>query len=234
MIHHDGTNPKQLAWKLSLPIVFIYLPLSMGFGVFFMHSGFAWYWAPIMSLFAYGGSVQFVAVGILMNHGSLLELVIATVSLSSRNAFYGLSFLDRFHFNKLEKLYFIQSLVDSNYAILTHHAYRDEKHDRQFSLYLAFFIQMSWVLGSFIGAFFADSLTKLPSVIFILVAFFIVMIYEYYCTVKTVKPFIYAISSVIVAFYFTGNNFLLLAILLSCAMLMLDKRLPLSENKGGT
>ena len=149
-------SPLKLAWKLSFPVLISYFSLGIIFGVLFNHLHEPWYIAPVMSLVVYAGAVQFIAIGVMATFGSYWLILFSTVFVAFRNSFYGLSLLERFCYKPLFKSYMILTLVDANYAIMTSHApYENKNEDKLFCFYLACFMQIAWVSGTFFGAIFS-------------------------------------------------------------------------------
>ena len=84
------------AFRQTLPVFFCYLFLGSGFGLILNEAGYGWPWALLTSLLIYAGSMQYVLVGVLGTHMSLLSVALLTLSINSRHIFYGLSFIDKF------------------------------------------------------------------------------------------------------------------------------------------
>lgn len=216
-------NPFRLALTLSFPVFLSYFSLGIVFGILFDHLHQPWYFAPIMSLFAYSGAVQFVTIGIMGQHGSYLLILLSTIFIAARNSFYGLSFLQRFNVNLWKKAILIFTLVDTNYAILNSDSpYHDKKQDAQFCLYLGLLICSYWVIGTLIGAFFSSQLPHLQGLEFVLVAFFAILIFENYLKFRLFEPVIIGLIALIIALIAAPFNMMLLTgILISCVLQIL-------------
>ena len=216
-------NPFQLALTTSFPVFLSYFSLGIAFGILFNHLHQSWYFAPIMSFFAYSGAVQFVTIGIMSQHGSYLLIFLSTIFIAGRNSFYGLSFLKRFNLSLWKKAILIFTLVDTNYAILNSHpAYHDKKQDEQFCLYLGLFIYAYWIIGSFAGAFFSDRLANLQGLEFVLLAFFAILIFENYLKFKSAEPALIGFTASVIALIIAPFNLMLLTgILISCVLQIL-------------
>ena len=59
-------------------------------------SGFSFVYPMIMSLIIFGGSLEFVAVKMLMSAYAPMQTLIMTLMIQARHLFYGISMLDRF------------------------------------------------------------------------------------------------------------------------------------------
>ncbi|HDZ37051.1 MAG TPA: branched-chain amino acid ABC transporter permease, partial [Marinobacter sp.] len=116
-----------LVFRLTLPILFGYLPLGMAFGVLFTTQlDYAWWAAPLMGVVVYAGAGQILAVSLLAASAGLLEVFVAMFVLNARHLFYGLSLLRQFRGAGWRKLYLIFGLTDETYSLLTS---RQRSHD---------------------------------------------------------------------------------------------------------
>lgn len=68
------------------------VPLGLAFGVLLVQSGCAWYWAPLFSLLIYAGSMEFLAIGLLLVGTPWSSLKVTSFFVHFRHLFYGLSF----------------------------------------------------------------------------------------------------------------------------------------------
>ena len=80
------------ALRDTLAVGFGLVPLGLAFGLLLTQSGFAWWWAPLFSLLIYAGSLEFLAIGLLLALTPLAELAVTTLLVNSRHVFYALSF----------------------------------------------------------------------------------------------------------------------------------------------
>ncbi len=203
------------AFRLSLPILFAYFPLGMVFGVIFAHSGFAWYLGPFMSAIVYGGSVQFVALSMMTKHASVYAIILSTVFIAFRNSFYGLNFLNRFKTNLFLKGFLIFLLVDATYVILALNPPNTKHNDIKFCLWLSVFIYLYWVIGTLVGGICAGWIPSFPALSFILPAFFMTLVVDYYITKKRWHTIVLPPILIAIAYLITSSQYLLLAIVLS-------------------
>ncbi len=203
------------AAKLSLPTFFAYFPLGIVFGILFVHLKFPWYLAPMMSAFVYGGSVQFVALGMMVQHNAIYTILFATVFVGLRNAFYGLSLIERYQGPWLSKYFLIFTLVDATYATLAANPPEPELNDKKFCLYLSLLIGLYWVIGTLLGAVSASWMPNFSGLAFILPCFFMVLVIENYLVHRSITPLIVPIIFSIIAYLILPTHYLLLAVIAS-------------------
>jgi 4-azaleucine resistance transporter AzlC len=144
----------QNAFRLTLPILFGYLPLGMAFGVLFTTQlDYAWWVAPLMGLVIYAGSGQILAVSLLAASAGLLEVAVAMFVLNARHLFYGLSLLGQFRGAGRRKGYLIFGLTDETYSLLTSRPRTsDRQHEQAVDFRITLFNQLYWIAGCALGA----------------------------------------------------------------------------------
>jgi 4-azaleucine resistance transporter AzlC len=105
------------ALRLSLPVATAYVPLGLAFGVFAVTSGVHWYWAPLSALLIFAGSIEFLAIGLMVSGMPLAQVALTALVVNFRHVFYGLSFpLDRLR-TRAQRAYGVFALTDEIYAI---------------------------------------------------------------------------------------------------------------------
>lgn len=171
----------QAVFRLTLPILFGYLPLGTAFGVLFATQlDYAWWIAPLMGLVIYAGAGQILAVSLLAASAGLVEVAVAMFVLNARHLFYGLSLLGQFRGAGWRKAYLIFGLTDETYSLLTSRPRTaDRPHEQQLDFRITAFNQAYWVLGCTLGALLGELVAfNSTGIEFALVALFIVLTIE--------------------------------------------------------
>ena len=140
----------RLAFRASLPVMAGYLVLGMGFGVLLQDRGYGFFWAFLMSLSIYAGSLQYASLDLISGGASLITTALMTLMINARHVFYGLSMLGRYQDAGKEKPYLIFSLTDETYSLMCA-PMPEEADPRGYRLLVSVFDQCYWVLGSVIG-----------------------------------------------------------------------------------
>lgn len=140
----------RLAFRASLPVMAGYLVLGMGFGVLLQDRGYGFFWAFLMSLSIYAGSLQYASLDLISGGASLITTALMTLMINARHFFYGLSMLGRYQDAGKEKPYLIFSLTDETYSLMCA-PLPEEADPRRFRLLVSVFDHCYWVLGSAIG-----------------------------------------------------------------------------------
>ncbi len=178
-------------FRITLPILFGYLPLGMAFGVLFVAQlDYAWWIAPLMGLVIYAGAGQILAIGLLAAHAGLLEVFVAMTVLNARHLFYGLSLLGQFRGAGWRKLYLIFGLTDETYSLLTSRNRSGSRTEEQRTDFLiTLYNQIYWVIGCAAGAWLGNALTfDSTGMEFALIALFIVLAIEQYKALGEQRP----------------------------------------------
>ena len=221
----------QSAFKISLPIMFGFVPLGIAFGLLFHDLGYPWYFASLMGIIVYAGAAQFMAIGFLSAGLGVVEIAMSTFFLNSRHMFYGLSFLESFGNWNIRKLYLIFGMTDETYALLTTIQVPDSFVKERYYLYITLFAQFYWVLGCTIGALLADILAfNTDGMEFAATALFVVLLIEQWIIVRRLLPFIVGFVSSVIALAFFINHMLLVAIMISIASIVFMRLIKGSES----
>ena len=219
------------AVKISLPIMFGFVPLGIAFGLLFQDLGYPWYFASLMGIIVYAGAAQFMAIGFLSAGLGVVEIAMSTFFLNSRHMFYGLSFLESFGNWNIRKLYLIFGMTDETYALLTTIQVPERFVKERYYLYITLFAQFYWVLGCTIGAILADVLTfNTDGMEFAATALFVVLLIEQWIIVRRLLPFIVGFISSIIALVFFINHMLLTAIIISIALIVFMRLIKGSQS----
>lgn len=161
---------------LTLPVMMGYLPLGAVFGMLWVDAGLNWYWAPLMSLLVYAGSLQYLAVGMLAAGIGWIDLAVASLLVNFRHLFYGLSLYHLLPQGMSARLYFIFGITDETYSLLSA---SDQVNDHKTALLVVLLNQSYWVLGTLLGVLLARGLpTGLQGMDFTLTALFTVLAVE--------------------------------------------------------
>lgn len=106
-----------VAIRLSAPVAMAYIPLGLAFGVLIVTSGISWFWAPLSALLIFAGSIEYLAVGLIVSGVPFVQVLVTAFVVNFRHVFYGLTFpLERIG-GRWRKAYGVWALTDETYAI---------------------------------------------------------------------------------------------------------------------
>lgn len=144
------------AWPVAIGLV----PLGLAFGVLVTQTGFAWWWTPVFSILVYAGSMEFLAIGLVMAHTGLLGSAVTAFMVNFRHIFYGLTFPRDVIGARpggsrvlrwLGRAYSTYALTDEAYAIASARPPGMPLRGARL-LTIQLFCQLSWVVSGIVGA----------------------------------------------------------------------------------
>lgn len=165
------------AIKETLPVGLGLVPLGLAFGLLVSQAGFDWWWAPIFSIIVYAGSMEYLAVGLVLAHTSVIGAAVTAFMVNFRHIFYGLTFPRNRIKNPLGKAYSTYALTDESYAIVS--AARTDGRSGAWVLTIQILCQLLWVVPGIVGALTGAALPEgIHGTEFALVAIFTVLAIE--------------------------------------------------------
>lgn len=212
-----------------------YIVLGTGFGILLTSKGYARWWALLMSLTIYAGSMQYVAIDLLTAGASLISTALMTLMVNARHLFYGVSMLSRYRDTGKAKPYLIFALTDETYSLVCSDELIPSGVDKKrYFLFVSLLNQFYWVLGSVIGGLLGSFLTfNTNGIDFAMTALFVVIFTEQWEKNKNHIPaLIGVISSVLCLILFGAQRFLIPAMLLISALLLLLRK-PIERRSQG-
>ncbi|MEX3505298.1 AzlC family ABC transporter permease [Corynebacterium sp. LK2510] len=193
-------------WVVGLGLI----PLGMAFGLLMTQAGFAWWWTPIFSFIIYAGSMEFLAIGLVLSATGPLSAAVTGLMVNFRHIFYGLTFPRDLISSKLGRAYATYSLTDEGYAIAS--TTRPRSGARVLTILAA--CQALWVLPGIAGALLGHAVPdSIQGVEFALTALFIVLAYEALASARDASAVILAAVLAVVATIIVPGNMLMVALL---------------------
>ena len=213
------------AFTYSIPVLLGYLAIGVAFGLLLQQAGYPWYLALVMSIFMYGGSAQYIAVGLFAAGSPLWEAVLVQLVVNARHIAYGITMLKRYNAAGKYKGYLIFALTDETFALLSGGI--DTKaapaERGRFMFFVSALDHFYWTAGSLIGALGGGLLPfKIEGIGFALTALFVVLMIEQIFACKKPAPFIIAaVLAVVCVIILPSRVSLLSALALSLAFVQL-------------
>lgn len=220
------------AFLRTLPVMTGYLVLGIAFGLLLKSASYQWWWALVISVFVYAGSMQFVLIGLLTQGSSLITVAITTLIVNSRHLFYGLSFIEKFKAMGKWAFYMIFSLTDETYGLLCSVGETGTQKERhRLMLYIAALNQCYWIAGSLAGSLLGSFLPfDSTGIEFAMTALFTVLCVEQWRGMHNHAPVYIGLGCAVLFLLLLGPGRFLLPTLLSSAVLLLAFRGLLEQN----
>ena len=114
---HPIKKAARCAFPYTIPIFAGFWFLGMTYGIYMNVSGFSFIYPMVMSLTIFAGSVEFVAVSLLLGAFNPIQALVMTLMINARHLFYGISMLDKFKGTGWKKFYLIFGMGDESISI---------------------------------------------------------------------------------------------------------------------
>lgn len=208
----------------TIPAMAGYIFLGSAFGILAESQNISLWVALGMSIFIYAGSMQFAAVGLLMNPVSLIQTFIISFSINARHLFYAITMLKPFQNIGKRKPYMIFGLTDVSFSMVL------DEHEHDVMYHMIVLNHLYWIVGTLIGYLIESSMT-LPTqgIEFSMSAIFLLIFVD---KVKEKKPYptVLGLSVGVVCLIVFNANFFIIPSMIGIIMgLSYDfTKLPLS------
>ncbi len=198
------------AFPHTLPIFAGFWFLGMTYGIYMNVSGFSFWYPLIMSMVIFGGSLEFVAVSMLLSPYAPLQVFLMALMIQAGHLFYGISMLDKFKGMGWKKPYLIFGMCDETFSI-NYTAEIPEDVDRGwFYFWVTLLDRFYWVSGATIGGILGNFLTfNTKGLDFVMTAMFVVIFMDQWLKEKHhVSAWVGLLSSVGCLVIFGADSFL--------------------------
>ena len=225
MTKRFSSTTLKTAFVKSIPIFCSYVFVSMAYGMMMASAGFPWYDSLLVSLTVYTGAFQFVLITFLSSGASLITIALTALLMNSRQSFYSLTFLKEFKQMGRRKLYMIHTMTDETYAVnCTLDLPKKEKEDNMFLV--ALFSRCYWMVGSVLGGILGQIIPfDLTGIDFCMTALFLIIFIDQWEKTEKHTPALTGLGiGVICLLIFGENRFMLSALLIVSALLLLFQR----------
>lgn len=214
------------AFPHTIPILAGFLFLGIAYGIYMNVSGFSPVYPIIMSLTIFAGSVEFVAVNLLLGAFNPLGSLIMTLMINARHLFYGISMLDKYNGTGMKKYYLIFGMCDESFSINCTTNIPKDVDKGWFMLFVTLLNHTYWVLGAAIGGVFG-SLVKFDTngLEFVMTALFVVIFLEQWMKETTHHSSLLGVGiSLLCLIIFGGENFIIPSMFMILGTLTLMKK----------
>ena len=214
------------AFPYTIPIFASFWFLGISYGIYMNVSGFSFWYPLIMSLTIFGGSLEFVAVSMLLAPFAPLQTFIMTLIIQARHIFYGISMLDKFKEMWWKKFYLIFGMCDETFSINYTAKIPNDVDKGWFMFFVTLLNQIYWVSGATIGGLLGSLIHfNTKGLEFVMTAMFVVIFLEQ--IMKEKKPYtaiIGLLSTLICRICFGVDSFMIPTMLLILVILSIFRK----------
>ncbi|MCH5275175.1 MAG: AzlC family ABC transporter permease [Lachnospiraceae bacterium] len=199
------------AFITSLPVMAGYIVLGTGFGILLSSKGYSFWWALLMSVTIYAGSMQYVGVNLLAGGASVISTILMTLMVNARHMFYGISMIENYRDMGWRKWYVIFGLTDETYSLVCGNPeLPDGVEQKNFTFLLTLMNQSYWIFGSILGAVLGNTIIfNTAGIDFSMTALFVIIFVEQWEKSEQHFPAIMGLAvSIVCLILFGADSFL--------------------------
>ena len=164
------------AFPHTIPIMTGFMFLGMAYGIYMNASGFSFIYPLCMSLLIYGGSLEFVAVEMLLSPFAPIQVFIMALLIQARHLFYGLSMLDKYKGIGWKKFYLIYGMCDGSFSVNYTADIPGDVDPGWFMFFVTLLDQFYWVASATFGGVIGSLLPiNTEGISFVMTAMFVVI-----------------------------------------------------------
>ncbi len=220
------------AFPHTIPVFTGFTFLGIAYGILMNSKGYGFGWTVLMSLVAFAGSAQYVAITSLTSIFDPIYALLLTLMVNARHLFYGISMLDKYKDTGKFKPYLIFGLCDETFSIVCSANPQEGVNRNWFMFFVTILNHSYWVLGSALGGLLGYIVSfNTKGLDFVLTALFVVIFIGQWKSQENHKPAIIGIvCSVICLGFFGPNNFIIPSMFAILAILtMFRKKIVVEE-----
>lgn len=174
------------AFPYTIPIFTGFWFLVLAYGIYMNAAGFSFIYPMIMSFVIFGGSLEFVAVSMLLSPFAPLQVFIMSLMIQARHLFYGLSMLDKFKNTGKKKYYLIFGMCDETFSINYTANIPDDIDRGWFMFFVTALNQLYWVSSATLGGLLGSLIRfDISGIGFVMTAMFVVIFMEQWMKEKS-------------------------------------------------
>lgn len=214
------------AFPYTIPILTGFCFLGMAYGIYMNTAGFSFVYPMLMSLLIFGGSLEFVAVEMLLSPFAPVQVFIMALLIQARHIFYGISMLDKFKGLGWKKYYLIFGMCDETFSVNYAANIPRDVDKGWFMFFVTLLNQFYWCASATIGSL-VGSLLKFDTsgISFVMTAMFVVIFLEQWLKEKNhISSIIGIMASVICLLIFGADSFMLPTMMVILALLTIFKK----------
>ncbi|MBR5485751.1 MAG: AzlC family ABC transporter permease [Oscillospiraceae bacterium] len=191
----------------TVPVLIGFIVLGIAYGILMSAHGIAVKWSVAMSLIAYCGSMQYVAIGLFLAAFDPLYAFFMSVMVNARHLFYGISMLEKYRGMGWLKPLLIYVMTDETFSIQCGQKVPDDIDRKVFYATVAFLNYFYWFVGTLIGAVAGQLITfNTTGMDFVLTAMFVVTFTEQWITQYNHKPAVIGVLCSVASLIIFGSG----------------------------
>lgn len=142
-------------------------------------NGYGPFWAALMSALGFGGSMQYVAISLLVTAFDPLQAFLLSIMVNARHIFYGLSMLEKYKGMGKLRVFLIYVLSDETFSLVSTLEPPENVARKDFYFWISLLDYSYWIIATALGGVFGGFLRfDTTGLDFALTALFVVLFIE--------------------------------------------------------
>ena len=167
------------AFPATIPVLTGYGCLGMAYGLLMAANGYGPLWSTLMSAIGFGGSMQYVAITLLVTAFDPLQAFLLAIMVNARHIFYGLGMLDKYKGLGKVRPFMIYVLSDETFSLVSTLEPPEGVERKDFYFWISLLDYSYWVIATALGGLLGNLLTfDTTGLDFALTALFVVLFLE--------------------------------------------------------
>ncbi len=214
------------AFPHTIPILTGFCFLGLSYGIYMNANGFSFIYPMLMSMLIFGGSLEFVAVEMLLSPFAPVQVFFMALMIQARHLFYGLSMLSKFKGMGWKKFYLIFGMCDETFSINCSVDIPENVDKGWFMLFVTLLNQIYWCVSATLGGIIGSYLPiDTSGISFVMTAMFVVIFLEQWLKEKNhFSSCLGVLASVICLMLFGADYFMLPTMAAIILVLTLSKK----------
>lgn len=218
------------AFPCTLPILAGFGFLGMAYGIYMNVSGFPFYYPMLMSIVIFGGSLEFVAVEMLLSPFAPVETFVIAILLQARHLFYGISMLDKYKGLGRKKYYMIYALCDETFSVNFTANIPPDVDRGWFMFFVTLLNQSYWVISATLGGLVGSLLSiDTKGISFVMTAMFVVIFLEQWLKDKNHISSLIGIGVSVLCLCLIGADYFMLPAMGGVLLLLVLLKKPIEK-----
>ncbi len=231
----QGMRRKALraAFPHTIPIFTGFWFLGLAYGIYMNVSGFSFWYPLVMSLTIFGGSLEFLAVSMLLSPFAPVQTLVVTLMIQARHLFYGISMLDKYRGMGWKRFYLIFGMCDESFSINYTAEIPEDVDKGWFMFWVTLLNQFYWVSGSTLGGVLGSLIAfDTEGLDFVMTAMFVVIFLEQWLKEKKHYTALIGMGAAVVCRLGFGADSFMVPTMVCILLLLTLGRKPI-EKAGG-
>ncbi len=213
------------AFPRTIPVLTGFFFLGVAYGLLMEQKGYGPLWSFLMSAFAFGGSMQFVAITLLTTVFDPVQAFLMSVMVNARHLFYGLTMLDKYKDLGKLRFFVIFWLCDETFSLTSSMEAPEGVKPKYFYFAISFLDYSYWVASTLLGGLLGGLLRfDLEGLDFALTALFVVLFTEQMGKRENRLPGLAGLAAALAALLAAGADSMVIPAMLLILIILLMGR----------